>query len=206
MLSEALDITIESRGDVIWLALSGHFNKEQVPNIRMKLEGFIQDGHREIVVDLEGVTVIHESAVPMFLSALNLIKGKPGDIKLIFKNETVTNTFLPYKNLFAIYPDPDSVTTTRFLHSIRRRGLTLTKKTGIRLSVPVALFLLFILTGWFISLGIIINMQRKQLSTQELQIRKVNHWKEKTSKELSELRSRIKPLKQLGLILDSIPE
>ena len=206
MLSDALDITIESRGDVIWLTLSGAFNKEQVPNIRSKIEGFIGDGHREIAIDLDGVNVIHESVAPMFLSALNLIKGKHGDIKLVFKNETVTNAFSPYKNLFSIYPDPSSVTSTRFFHSIRRRGIFLTKKTGIRLSVPVALFLLFILTGWFLSLGIIINMQRNQISAQENEIRKVKHWKEKTSLELNELKSRIKPMKQLGLVLDSIPE
>lgn len=206
MLSEALDITIESRGDVIWLTLAGPFNKEQVPNIRMKIEGFIRDGHREIVVDLEGVNVIHESVAPMFLSALNLIKGKHGDIKLVFKNEPVTNAFSSYKNFFSIYPDVNSVTSTGLFHSIRRRGLTLTKKTGIRLSVPVAIILLIILTGWFISLGIIINMQRKQVSAQQSEIRKMKQWKEKTSLELNELRSRIKPMKQLGLILDSIPE
>ena len=206
MLSEALDIIIESRGDTIWMTLSGPFNKEQVPNIRAKIEGFIQDGHRELVVNLDGITSIHETVAPMFLNLLNLIKGKNGDIKLIFKNEAVSIAFASYKNIFSVFPDVNSVYSKRFLHSIRRTGISLTKKTGIRLSVPVAIFLLFILTGWFISLGIIINMQKKQVSAQEAEIREFQQWEEKTTMELDELRNRIKPLKQLGLILDSIPE
>lgn len=206
MLSEALDILIESRGDITWITLSGPFNKEQVPNIRSKIEDFIQDGNREFVVNLEGVTIIHDTVAPMFLNLLNLIKGKDGDIKLIFKNEMVSNAFSLYKNIFTVFPDANNLYSKRIFHSIRRTGISLTKKTGIRLSVPVAIFLLFILTGWFISLGIIINMQKKQIIAQEVEIREFQQWEEKTTMELDELRSRIKPLKQLGLILDSIPE
>ena len=206
MLSDALDIVIESRGDTIWITLSGPFNKDQVPNIRAKIESFVQDGHREFVVNLEGVTSIHDTVAPMFLNLLNLIKGKDGDIKLIFKNEVVSNAFSAYKNIFSVFPDANNLYSKRLLHSIRRTGISLTRKTGIRLSVPVAIFLLFILTGWFISLGIIINMQKKQLIAQEAEIHEFQQWEEKTTMELDELRHRIHSLKQLGLILDSIPE
>lgn len=206
MLSEALDIIIDSRGGTIWMTLSGPFNKEQVPNIRAKIEGFIQDGHRDIVINLEGITIIHDTVAPMFLAMLNLIKGKNGDIKLIFKNEAVSNAFSHFKNIFSVFPDANSIHSKRFFHSMRRTGISLTKKTGIRLSLPVAIFLLFILTGWFISLGIIISMQRNQITTQETEIHEFQQWEHETVKELEELKKRIKPLKQLGLILDSIPE
>ena len=49
-------------------------------------------------------------------------------------------------------------------------------------------------------------MQKKQIIAQEVEIREFQQWEQKTTMELDELRSRIKPLKQLGLILDSIPE
>ncbi len=204
MLSEALDITIESRGDTIWLILSGPFNKEQIPNIRTKIEGFIQDGNRWIVVNLEAITFMHEDVAPMFLNLLNFIKGKNGDIKLIFKNDTVYRAFARYKNIFSIYPDSKSMTSNVFLDTIRQRGIHLTKKTGIRVSIPVALFLLFILTGWFISLGIIINMQKKQIIVQEEKIRDFQQWKHNTNIELNELKNRIKPMEQLGLLQDSL--
>ncbi len=206
MLSEALDITIESRGEAIWLILSGPFNKEQVPQIKTKIEGFIRDGHREIVVNLEAITSIHDSVVRMFLSLLNIMKGKSGDLKLIFKNDIVSGVFSPYKNIFTIYPDVKSIKGGTFLHSMRRRGLFLTRKTGLRLSVPIALFLLFILMGWFISLGVIINMQKTQLAFQETKIRYYKQFKEKAEREIIDLESRIKPMMQLGLLPDSLSE
>lgn len=206
MLSDALDITIESRKSAIWLTLSGPFNKEQVPQIRSKIEGFIHDGHREIIVNLEGITSIHESVAPMFLTMLNIMKGKDGTLQLIFKNEVVSDAFMPYRNLFSIYPDIKSLTAGTFFHSMRRRGIVLRKKTGIRLSVPVALFLLFILTGWFISLGIIINMQKTRIEEQEAEIHDYEQWKKVTEFEINELRNRIKPMIQLGLVPDSLSE
>lgn len=206
MLSEALDITIESRGDAIWLTLSGPFNKEQIPQIHSKIEGFIRDGHREIVVNLEEVTSIHTSVGPMFLDLLNLNKGKDGDIKLIYKNDVVSSVFSSYKNIFSIYPDVKSLSSGTFFHSMRRSGIFLTRKTGIRVSVPVALFLLFILTGWFISIGIIISMQKLQIEDQEAELRDYEQWKKVSEIEISELRNRIKPMIQLGLVPDSISD
>lgn len=205
MLFEALDIIIESRGQTIWLILIGPFTKEQVPQIRTKIEHLIRDGNRDIVVDLEKLTSIHESVAPMFLHLLNLIKGKGGDIKLIFKNDTVYKTFLPYKNIFTIYQGAEALHERGFFYYIHQRGKFWTKKTGIRLSIPVAVFLAFLFTGWFISLGYIINMQKKQLQAQETELHEFGRWKQTAELELNELRSRIKPLKQLGLITDSIP-
>jgi anti-anti-sigma regulatory factor/cell division protein FtsB len=204
MYSEALDITIDSRGSAIRLILAGPFTREQVPQIRAKIEGFIRDGHRNIVIDLEQVASIHESAAPMFLSLLNSIKGKGGDIKFIFKNSAVSTVFVPYKNLFTIYPDVKSLNSGAFLHSIRRSGMLLTKKTGIRLSFPVALFLLFILTGWFISIAVIISMQRQQIQDQQAEIRDFEQWKKVTEIEINDLRTRVKPMIQLGLVPDSL--
>jgi anti-anti-sigma regulatory factor len=204
MLSEALDITIESRHDTIWMYLSGPFNKEQIPNIRTKIEGFTRDGTRQFVIDLEKVTAMHETVADMFLGLLNFIKGKNGNIRLIYKNDVVTKAFSSYRNIFLVYPDAKSLSSNGFLRTVIRSGVTLTKKTGIRVSVPVALFLLFILAGWFISLGIIINMQKKQIEEQEAEIQDFMQWEEVTEIEIQELKSRLKPMVQLGLIPDSL--
>ncbi|MBN1981976.1 MAG: STAS domain-containing protein [Chitinivibrionales bacterium] len=203
MLFEALDITIESRGASIWLSLAGPFTKEQVPHIRTKIEHLIRDGNRDFVIDLEKLTVITDTVAPMFLHLLNLIRGKKGDIKLIFKNDIVYKAFQPYRNIFSIYQDEQSLTGKNFLHYLHRRGKILSKKTGIRLSVPVSLLLLFLFSGWFISLGYILKMQRKQITNQEGQLHEFQQWKQKAEIELNELRSRIKPLKQLGLVSDT---
>ncbi len=206
MLSEALDIIIESRGHTIWLFFQGPFNKEQIPNIRRKLEDFIRDGNREFVIDLEKVSTIHESVAPMFLNLLNFIKGKEGNIKLIFKNEMVSKAFLPYKNIFQIYTDAKSLSSGGFFQRLLRQGNFLAKKTGIRVSVPVAIIFLVILTGWFISLGIIINMQKEQIEEQEAELRDYEQWKQVTEIEIEDLKSRLKPMIQLGLVPDSLSQ
>jgi anti-anti-sigma regulatory factor len=204
MLSEALDITIESRGDSVWLILHGPFHREQVPSFRAKIEGFIADGHRNIVIDMEGITSMNEVVAPMFLGLLNLIRGKNGDIKLIFKNSIISTAFAPYRNLFSVYPDSQSLLSNSFMQTIRRRGMLLTKKTGVRLSVPVAMFLLVIIMGWFVSLIVIISMQKQQIRTQEKEIHAFLQWKKNAEIEIGEMKNRIKPMEQLGLLSDTV--
>lgn len=206
MLSEALDITIESRKDAVWLVLSGPFHSEQIPNIRDRIEGLVGDGNRHIVIDLEGVSEVAGGVSAMFLGVLNLIRGKKGDLKLIFRNSVVSESFSPYRNLFTIYPDRKSFESGGLLSNMRRQGMLLTRKTGIRLSRPVAIFLLFVVCGWFLSLAFIIRMQSRLLSAQEAEILVLQRWQENTGIEIEHLRSRIRPLEQLGLLHDSLPE
>ena len=206
MLSEALDITIESRGNSIWLILSGPFNQEQITNIRTKIEGFIRDGHRLITINLESITHIHKDVAPMLLNMLNLIRGKGGNIKLIFKNETVTTAFLPYRNIFTIFPDERGYSSQSILRSFFYWFNFQSKKTGIRVSTPVAIFILAILTGLFFSIGIIINLQKIQLAEQEYAIQQHQLWKRKAEIEITTLKNRIKPMEQLGLLIDSLSQ
>jgi anti-anti-sigma factor len=204
MRSEALDITIESRGSAIILSLAGPFHSEQVPNIKEKLLGFINDGNRHIVINLEQVNKIGDAVVPMFLNLLNTMKGKGGELKFVFKNEVATTAFGPYRHIFAIYPDKHALQTGRFLYNLRRRSLLLSRKTGIRLSRPVALFMLFVLCGWFLTLGYIIWMQNQAMREQEQKIHELSIWKQTTEREVVQLRERIQPLRQLGLLRDTL--
>lgn len=206
MSFEALDITIESRGPAIWIFLSGPFYKDQIQPIRSKIESFIRDGHRELIIDLENITSIHHDVAPMFLALLNMIKGKDGIIRLIYKNKPVSKAFYAYRNIFSIYPDSKSINAKKVFHTFRKGGIFIRRRTGIRVSVPVAIFLLFIVTALFLSLGVIIDMQRNQIAVQENEIRNFQQWKHKTNIELQELQSRIKPMKQLGLLIDSLSD
>jgi anti-anti-sigma factor len=206
MRSEALDITIEGRANRTWLFLSGPFHSEQVPNIREKIEGLVADGHRDIVVDLEQVTEINEGVVGLFLDLLNQVRGKGGDLKLVFRNQTVSAAFSRYRNLFSIFPDARAVQSHGFWNSIRRRGILLSRRTGVRLSRPVAIFLLFVLCGWFFSLALIIRIQNRLIRQQEEEIRTLVTWKHENQLEIERLRERLRPLQQLGLLRDSLPE
>lgn len=202
MLSEALDITIESREGDLWLILAGIFNKEQVESIRSKIEGFVNDGNNFIVIDLEHVTSIHEDVPKMFLQLLNFVNGKDGSLKLIFKNNSVTQVFAPYKNIFEIYSDADSFAGSGFLHNMKRQGIILSRKTGVRLSIPVAIFLLFIMVMWFLTLGYIIHIQTTEIRKQEQVIQGYEEHNKMQQLELDDLKEKLKPLEQLGILKD----
>jgi len=206
MKSEALDITIESRSGSVWLLLSGRFHNEQVPNIREKITGLIDDGNKVIVVDLENVTEVNDGVVPMFLGLLNLMKGKHGDLKFVFRSPVVTSSFAPYRNIFSVYPDAQSLASSGIFSTMRRRGILMSRKTGVRLSRPVAIVLLAAIIGWFLTLAFVIHLQSRTLRAQEEDLHRLNEWKHATVMEVEQLRERLRPMEQLGLLRDSLPE
>jgi anti-anti-sigma factor len=203
MRSEALDITIETRGRAIWLVLSGPFHAEQTPGMKEKIAGLVEDGNKKIIIDMENISDIDDSVPQMFLSLLNLVRGKGGDILLVFKNETVTKAFSPLKSVLSIYPDARSLPTGGLFSTLRRRSRVLTRKTGIRLSRPIAIALLVTLSGWILTLFFIIRLQNQRIRQQELEIRNVSEWKQNAMTELKTLKERLKPLEQLGIVKDA---
>lgn len=204
MRSDALDIAIESKRNATWIYLSGPFHGEQAPNIREKIMGMVEDGNRKIVIDMEGVTHIDTSVVSGFLEMLNTLRGKGGDLKFVFRNNPVTRAFAPYRNLFSIFPDARALAAGGFLGSIRERGrILLYRKTGVRLSRAVAIFLLVIICGWFLSLLFIIQMQNRRLREQMTELRSLTEWKQHAEVEIETLRERLRPMEQLGLVPDS---
>lgn len=206
MRSEALDIILETRGDSLWLILTGPFNNEQIPNIREKIAGLIEDGNRSLIIDLEGVDEIDTNAVPMFLQVVSLMRGKGGLIRFIFRNQIVTNAFSVYRNLFTIYPDAQTLATGGFFNSLKRQGRVLFRKTGVRISPAVALVLLFVLLGWFVSLMFIIRLQGHRIKEQSTEIQQLTTWKDQAGREIEFLSDRIRPMEQLGLLPDSLPK
>lgn len=201
---DSMDITIDGRSGAIWLTLTGAFRKDQIPHMREKFEVLLEDQNRSFVVDLENITSIDDSVIQMFLHLLNTIKGKGGDIKLIFKNEIVSRSFAPYNNIFPVYPDAAALSSSSgFFNAIRQRGRWLSKKTGIRISRPVAIFLLIVLCGWFTSLLYIIRIQSRYLTKQQIEVHSLREYNQQTKIEIDALRERIKPLEQLGILSNS---
>jgi anti-anti-sigma factor len=204
MKSEALDITLESRGHAILLTLSGPFHAEQVPSMKEKIIELIRDGNRLIVIDMESVTDIDEAAVHLFLNLLNMIKEKGGNLKFIFKNAAVSKAFAGYRNLFTIYPTAQALATGGFFGGLWFRSQILFRKTGVRLSRPVALFLLFVLCGWFLTLAFIIHLQNVRIRQQEVNIQELSAWKQQAGDEIRFLSERLRPMEQLGILRDTV--
>jgi hypothetical protein len=52
----------------------------------------------------------------------------------------------------------------------------------------------------------IISIQSQQIHKQETEIRTLSEWNRTAGTEIKELRERIKPLEQLGILKDSAPK
>jgi len=199
--SESLDIQLETRNGSVWLTLSGEFHDEQAPVLRDKFLPLVNDGCRSFIVDMEGITEIGDEVAPMFLALQSSLKGKDGDLKLIFKNDVMYRAFLPYLNLVSIFPDADSLSKgSTIFDFLKRSGKALTRKTGFRISYPVALFGLVILCGWFLTLLYIINMQNQRIQQQHTEILDLGQWKAAAEIDLEKMQDRLRPLEQLGII------
>lgn len=206
MRSEALDIVIEGRDESTWLILSGPFHKEQIPNIRAKFNALLEDGNRNFIVDLEGVTAIEGAVAEMFLLLLNNVREKDGNVRFIFKNYTVDEAFAPYRNLVPIFADADALVSGGMLKRLARSGRVLRKKTGVRISRQVAIFLLIVLCGWFLTLLFIVHLQYRRLAEQQQELNELTQWKQRAGIELTTLKERLRPLEQLGIVRDTIRE
>jgi anti-sigma B factor antagonist len=198
--SEALDIAIENRKGTVWWFLSGHFHNEQAPSIREKIAGLMDDGCRSFIVDMEGVTGVDDTVVPMFLGMLNTLRGKGGELKLIFKNDALRGAFKPYANLFPIYPDADALSRDTVLGLLKKRSRVLIRKTGFRISRSVAIFLLIVLCGWFVTLLTIIHNQNQRIRQQQHDLDELGLWKIMAEAEIQTMTERLQPLEQLGIV------
>lgn len=206
MRFETLDIIIEGRNDTVFLFLSGAFHKELIPQMREKFAILLQDGNRRFMVNMENVTYIDESVVQMFLQILNSVKAKGGELGLIFKNETLTRAFAPFFNLIPVYPDDSTAAPTGLLATLRRRGVLLSRKTGVRISRPVAIFVLIVLCGWFATLLFIIRLQNSHLKEQQQELYELTTYKQHAIIEINRMQERLRPMEQLGILKDTIAQ
>jgi len=203
MRSDTLDITIEGRGIDLWFIVSGPFTREQIPTVREKFLTLIDDGNRSFIVDLEGITTIDPEVVHLFLQLLNTVTSKKGLFRFVFSNECVSRAFSPFRNLFTIYPNAALLRRGGIIALLLNQHRVLSRKTGIRLSRPVAIFLLVVLCGWFLTLAFIIHLQNRHIRVQQDELHELSQWETKSRLEIDNLRNRLQPLEQLGILRDT---
>ena len=199
MRFEALDITIESRGRMLWVILAGPFHNEQVPNIREKIAGLIESGNLQIAIDMEQVTLVDEAVGAMLLEMLNRVRGKGGELRLVFRNAVVAAALAPYRHVIPRHEDSAALARSGLLRLLAWRTRRMARKTGVRLSAPVAWFVLFIVVGWLVSLALVIGWQTMRIRSQQEEIRELTVWREQTLIELQTLQERQRVMEQLGI-------
>ena len=82
-------------------------------------------------------------------------------------------------------------------------GVYYGKKTGLRLSPSVAIAAAVLITGWIVTLFLIIAAQGKDIANKQAQIMVLQGQRERYIQEIDKLESSIGPLKKLGVVEDT---
>ncbi len=206
MKSEALEIQIEDWNGNTVLKLRGRFNNEQVPNIREKVLDLLAGGDRSFIFDLTAVSELDSGVAEFFLETLNTVRGKEGDVRIVCGRDEILAVLQKFRNLLDINADWKDLSSGGLMRRLQTRGIVLSRKTGIRVSRPVALLLSFALTGWFLFLLTMLLIQNHQITKQKKALAELYEWRQATLQQVRVLQERLKPLEDLGIEADSLPK
>lgn len=205
MRASRLEIAIErGSGDLIVILLSGIFYKEGWSSLQEMILRLVKDGHRRIAIELQDVELRDAEIRDRFIEIINDMKGRGGQIVLISKREDVLQFFSSIRNLIDLYPTLSDYRHSGWIDTLRRQGVTFSKKTGIRLSAPMALLLIILIAGWFGALLVLITMQNDRIGKQQESLTFSENERLRMERELANLQQKLAPLTQLGLTSDSL--
>lgn len=206
MKSEALELQFETWKQNRVLVLRGRFTNEQIPNIRERMEDFLGAGERSFVLDLSEVSELDDAVPAFLLEILNLVRGKEGSLRIIYGTEVVWKALESHRNLFELHADRQSLFSGGILKRLQARGITMSRKTGIRISRPVAMVLLISLSGFLLSLLAIISIQHSQIRSQKSEVAGLRKWRSQTLSRMETLEQRLRPLEDLIRVPDSLQQ
>lgn len=205
MKSEALEIQIEDWNGNTVLFLRGRFNNEQIPNIREKISDLLAGGDRSFIIDLSSVAELDHAVPEFLLEVLNTVRGKEGELRIVYGREEILSLLQKFRNLLELYPERKDLFSGGLMRRLQTRGIVLSRKTGMRISRPVAVLLSFALTGWILFLLTMLLIQNQQVARQKRELAALTEWRAKTLQQIQVLQERLKPLEDLGIVTDSLP-
>ena len=206
MKSEALEIQIEDWNGNTVLFLRGRFNNEQIPNIREKISDLLAGGDRSFIIDLTYVSEPDNAVPEFFLEVLNTVRGKQGELRIVYGRDEILSLLQKFRNVLELYPERKDLFSGGLMRRLQTRGIVLSRKTGMRISRPVAVLLLFALTGWILFLLTMLLIQNHQVARQKKELADLTEWRTKTLQQIQILQERLKPLEDLGIVTDSLPK
>lgn len=104
-----LKIAKRMEGDVAIISPEGSIDTHTAPDFEAALKELIGGGKTKIVVDLSGVGYISSAGVGVFMSLIDEVKGKGGDIKIASAIDKVYKVFemLGFTNILSFYNSVD---------------------------------------------------------------------------------------------------
>lgn len=94
-------------GDITILALNGYLDAHTAPQFEKVMQEEYDRGHYRMLVDCAALTYISSAGLGVFMSFIEDIREKGGDLKICSATETVGQVFeiLGFSALFDIVPD-----------------------------------------------------------------------------------------------------
>ena len=130
-------------------------------------------------------------------------KAQKSALILIFDSDELYDYFSRYVNIFEIYENRNAYKKSGMKKQLQQIGLHFGLRSGITVSSGVAVALISLLLGWFITLFVIISSQGHDIADKQAQIIALQNQKERYIKEIDKLESSIGPLRKLGVVQDT---
>lgn len=77
-----LEIEREDRGEVTVLALTGHLDALNAPNLKRETEPLIAEGRVRVVFDMDRLALVDSSGVGAIVSLFKQARTRGGDVKI----------------------------------------------------------------------------------------------------------------------------
>jgi anti-sigma B factor antagonist len=110
-----LGLTVDdSRTPFTVLAVSGEVDVYTAPRLRERLVDLVSQGHRQIVVDLEGVDFLDSTGLGVLVGGLKRLRSHGGDLSLVCTQARILKVFeiTGLTTVFSIADTVDAATAT----------------------------------------------------------------------------------------------
>jgi anti-sigma B factor antagonist len=106
-LSNPFSVSSTRQGDITILAVSGYLDAHTAPRFEQTIQTEFDAGRFKMIVDCTGLTYISSAGLGVFMSFVEDVRDRGGDIKICSLNEAVYQVFdiLGFPTLFDIVPD-----------------------------------------------------------------------------------------------------
>ncbi len=92
-----MDIQVESHGSRRIVRIKGKITFEHCPVLQSRLDGVLEDGVHEIVIDFRDVPFMDSSGVGEILRLYKLVRDRSGEVVLINPNQKLRSLFNMYR-------------------------------------------------------------------------------------------------------------
>lgn len=198
-MSTVLDFSLHEQGELLVLAFGGRLDADSADALRAQLSG-MGDRGRHLVIDLSRAQTVSREVVLALLEFLSLLQGRGGTMSLVCNDPDALDHLRPYRNLFNIHPTLPSLLQTGMAGGYRNKGFRWSRRTGVRLSTPLATFLGLLISGWIVTLMVLVLWQYRLMDQERAGLMRLQNERDAALQQARDLETRVKPLADLGLL------